>query len=67
MATTVVLEPRACTCKTAPAGLWKGAIFHTWGMEESEDGSYSVAIVEIEDSGDIKTVLPEWVRFKPEK
>ena len=46
------------------------AWFHQWGSEfqefESGPGNYSVAIIEL-DSGEVKTVVPEWVTFKVEE
>ena len=46
-------------------GKWlefNNAYFHHWGLETCEDGSYTVAVVELED-GRVCTTHPDYVVF----
>lgn len=38
------------------------AYFHQWGSEVCEDGSYTVAVVELDD-GSICTTAPSYIAF----
>lgn len=38
------------------------ALFHNWGLDVNETGTYTVAILELSD-GQIITLPPTWIKF----
>ena len=56
-------DARACFVRLTPNGEWMGARFHTWGLYPVEDGPESIAIVELNATGEIQMVSPTFVRF----
>ena len=57
-------DTRACFVRLKRLEKWQSAIFHGWGVETCETSSpNTIAVVELESSGRILTMPPEWVRF----
>lgn len=67
-----MIERTPCLFKTAPAGIWRPGNFLAWSTETFEHEAEQlfiepVAIVEDPETGNITTVVVQWIKFSPVK